>query len=270
MTRPPESTPAIDVRGFSFAIEKKAILRDVTFSVMPGEYLSIVGPNGAGKTTLLRCIDRIYAGGTGQIAVFGRPLADYRQKDLARRVSYVPQAGGRVSPFTVGQFVLMGRYPYLSPFTSIGAEDRRAAREALRVTGTDEFADRTLDTLSGGERQKVYIAAALAQGADALLLDEPTTFLDYRHQVEIRDLLARVSAAGTTIVAVTHDVNRAALDSHRIVAICQGTVVFCGTPRELMTADVLRRIYATELLLVDHPGTGLPVIVPGAPAEGPP
>ena len=270
MTQPPDHSPAIDVRGFSFAIERKPILRDVTFSVTSGEYLSIVGPNGAGKTTLLKCLDRIYTGGTGQITVFGRPLAEYPQKQLALRMSYVPQAGGHVSPFTVEQFVLMGRYPYLSPFSSISRDDRRAVREALEVTRTAEFADRLLDTLSGGERQKVYIAAALAQGSDVLLLDEPTTFLDYRHQVEIRDLLVQVNAAGTTIVAVTHDVNRAALDSHRIVAICQGSVVFCGTPQELMTADVLRRIYATELLLVDHPGTGLPVIVPGASAEGRP
>ena len=262
--------PAIEVHGFSFAIEKKPILRDVSFSVIQGEYLSIVGPNGAGKTTLLKCMDRILTGGTGEITVFGRPLADYRQKELARRISYVPQADGRVFPFTVEQFILMGRYPYLSPFTSISQEDRRAVRDALEVTRTAEFAGRLLDTLSGGERQKVYIAAALAQGADILLLDEPTTFLDYRHQVEIRDLLARVNASGTTIVAVTHDVNRAALDSHRIVAICRGAVVFCGTPQELMKTDVLERIYGTELLLVDHPGTGLPVIVPGAAAEGQP
>jgi iron complex transport system ATP-binding protein len=270
VTQPPDHCPAIDVRGFSFAIERKPILRDVTFSVIAGEYLSIVGPNGAGKTTLLKCLDRIHTGGTGRIAVFGRPLADYGQKQLARRMSYVPQAGGHVSPFTVEQFVLMGRYPYLSPFTSVSRDDRHAVREALEVTHTAEFAARMLETLSGGERQKVYIAAALAQGADVLLLDEPTTFLDYRHQVEIRDLLVRVNGAGTTIVAVTHDVNRAALDSHRIVAICQGSVVFCGTPRELMQPGVLRRIYGTELLLVDHPGTGLPVIVPGAAAEGRP
>ena len=270
MTTRDGQTPAIDVRGFSFCIEKKPILRDVSFAVTAGEYLSIVGPNGAGKTTLLKCLDRILVGGTGEITVFGRPLATYRQKELARHISYVPQADGRVFPFTVEQFVLMGRYPYLSPFTSVSREDRQAVRDALAMTHTTEFAGRMLDTLSGGERQKVYIAAALAQGAEALLLDEPTTFLDYRHQVEIRDLLARVNASGTTIVAVTHDVNRAALDSHRIVALHCGEIVFRGTPVELMDRDVLRRIYGTELLLVDHPGTGLPVIVPGAAAEGRP
>jgi len=271
MTHAPADDAAIDLVGFSFGLAGKAILREVSFSVRRGEYLSILGPNGAGKTTLLKCIDRVLTGGSGRIEVFGRPLARFSQRELARRLSYVPQADGRVLPFTVEQFVLMGRYPYLRPFASIGREDREAVGEALRTTGTLEFKDRRLGTLSGGERQSVYIAAALAQGADVFLLDEPTTFLDYRHQAEIRDLLARVNASGVTIVAVTHDVNRAVLDSHRVVALREGAVVYCGPPTEVMQPDVLRRIYDTEFLLVPHPGADLPMIVPGVPAEeGPP
>ncbi|NLY01182.1 MAG: ABC transporter ATP-binding protein [Rhodopirellula sp.] len=254
---------AVEVRDFSFRLGKKAILHDVSFTVRRGEYLSIIGPNGAGKTTLLKCIDRILTGGKGEIRVFGRPLASYRQKELARRISYVPQADGRVFPFTVEQFVLMGRYPYLSPFSSVGLEDRRAVREALERTATTEFAGRLLNTLSGGERQKVYLAAALAQRADVLLLDEPTTFLDYRHQSEIRDVLALANAeSGVTVVTVTHDVNRAALDSGRIVALRDGAVVFRGLPREVMQPSVLERIYGTGLLLVPHPQANVPVIIP--------
>jgi iron complex transport system ATP-binding protein len=261
---PPHDESVIAIRNFSFRIGKKQILRDVTFAVRSGEYLSIVGPNGAGKTTLLKCLDRIVSGGTGQIEVLGRPLGSYRQKELARHVSYVPQADGRVFPFTVEQFVTMGRYPYLSPFTAVTKEDRQAVRDAMQQTGTLEFADRLLDTLSGGERQKVYVAAALAQGASVLLLDEPTTFLDYRHQAEIRTLLARANReSGVTVVAVTHDVNTAALESDRIVALRDGAVVFCGTPGELMRPDVLKQIYSTPLLLVEHPGASVPVIVPG-------
>lgn len=258
----------IEMRGFSFRLESKDILHNVSLTVRQGEYLAIVGPNGAGKTTLLKCLDRIYTGGTGEIRVFGRPLASYRQKELARRISYVPQADGRVFPFTVAQFVLLGRYPYLSPFSSIGKEDRRAVSQALERTGTTEFSDRLLDTLSGGERQKVYIAAALAQGADVLLLDEPTTFLDYRHQAEVRALLARVNASGVTVVTVTHDVNRAVLESHRIVALRSGSVVFCGPPAEIMKPEVLQAIYETEFLLVPHPHVDLPVIVPRAAVAG--
>jgi len=227
-----------------------------------------VGPNGAGKTTLLKCIDRIQSGGHGRIEVCGRPLAEYSQKELARLISYVPQADVRTSPCTVEQFAPMGRYPYLSPFSTVGSEDRRAVRQVMEMTGTDEFAHRVLDTLSGGERQKVYIAAALAQGAGVLLLDEPTTFLDYRHQAEVRRLLTRVNReSGVTIVAVTHDVNHAALESDRILAMRDGAAVFCGTPGAIMRAERPEEIYRTSFLLTDHPASGMPIIVPRA-AEG--
>jgi len=265
---PDEATAAIEVEGFGFRLGKKRILRDVSFHVRGGEYVSIVGPNGAGKTTLLKCLDRIYTGGTGRIEVFGRPLAGYSQRQLARRLSYVPQADGRVFPFTVEEFVLMGRYPYLSPFSTVGREDREAVRRAMDETATAALGGRLLNTLSGGERQKVYIAAALAQGADVLLLDEPTTFLDYRHQAEIRELLAHANRqSGVTVVAVTHDVNRAVLDSDRIVALREGSVVFDGSPEEIMQADVLERIYQTPFLLAGHPAAALPMIVPQVPGE---
>ncbi len=265
---PHTSNTILEIDKFSFQIGSKEILRDVSFSVRQGEYLSIVGPNGAGKTTLLKCLDRIYRGGTGKITVFDQPLESYRQRDLARRLSYVPQADGRVFPFTVEQFVLMGRYPYLNPFSSVGHEDMEAVQQVMERTGVDEFAHRKLDTLSGGERQKVYIAAALAQGAEVLLLDEPTTFLDYRHQAEVRDLLAEVNRnSGVTVVAVTHDVNRAAMDSHRVVALSDGSVVFDGTPSEIMQPEVLQRIYGTSFLLVGHPQGEVPIIAPQLPRE---
>jgi len=261
---------AIDVRDFSFRIGAAEILRKVSFSVEEGEYLAIVGPNGAGKTTLVKCLDRIYTGGTGEIEVFGRPLASYRQKELARRISYVPQAEGDVGPFTVEQFVLMGRYPHLSPFATVRREDRRLVREMLETTAIAQFADRRLSTLSGGERQKVYIAAALAQGADVLLLDEPTTFLDYHHQAAVRDLLSALNKqSGVTVVTVTHDLNHAVLEADRIVALREGAVVFSGPPAEIMDEQVLARIYETPFVLVDHPQSDVPVIVPSMPSMPP-
>ena len=271
MTGPASAEVVLEVCDFSFRLGKKEILHEVSFTVRAGEYLSILGPNGAGKTTLLKCLDRIVRGGSGTVRILGQPLEQYRQRELARSISYVPQADGRLFPFTVEQFVLMGRYPYLSPFSAIGVEDHQAVREALELTGTTEFAERLLHTLSGGERQKVFIAAALAQGAQILLLDEPTTFLDYRHQAEIRDVLVRAQArSGMTIVAVTHDVNRAVLDSDRIMALREGRVVFWGTPAEVMQAEVLEQIYQTPLLLAPHPRTGMPIIIPHAPPEAMP
>ena len=262
---------AIDIQSFSFRLGRKEILRDVTFAVGEGEFLSIVGPNGAGKTTLLKCVDRLLVGGTGKISIRGRALESYRQRELARLIGYVPQADGRAFPFTVEQFVLMGRYPYLSPFSAVSEEDRQVVRVAMEQTGTIEFADRMLDTLSGGERQRVYIAAAMSQGAEILLLDEPTTFLDYRHQDEVRALLSRNNReSGTTILMVTHDLNGATLQSDRIVALHEGQVAFCGPPAEIMQPGVLQRIYDSSPLLVDHPQTGLPVIVPRAAPQGEP
>lgn len=256
---------ALEVCRFSFQLGEKPILQEISFQVAQGEYVSIIGPNGAGKTTLLKCLNGIYTGGQGTIRWFARPLEAYQRKELARRISYVPQADGRVPPFTVEEFVLLGRYPYLSPFTTIRAEDRQAARQAMEATHVTDLADRLLETLSGGERQKVFLAGAVAQGADLLLLDEPTTFLDYRHQAEIRELLRQLNASGKTILAVTHDVNPAALDSHRIIALREGRIVFCGPPEDLMQPEVLRTIYGTDLVLVCHPITGRPVIVPTSP-----
>jgi len=259
------SPPLVQIAGLSVCLGGKPVLVDISFGICAGEYMVVVGPNGAGKTTLLRCLVRILRG-EGSIAIEGRPLESYRQRDLARRVAYVPQVGNWTAPYTVEQFVAMGRYPHLSPFSSLALEDRRAVREAMERTRTVQFAGRMLETLSGGERQQVGIAAALAQGAQLLLLDEPTTFLDYRHQAEVLALLREANhQAGVTILAVTHDLNHAALEADWAVALRDGKIAFRGTATELMRADVLRRIYATDLLLVEHPATPVPVVVPQAP-----
>jgi iron complex transport system ATP-binding protein len=168
-----------------------------------------------------------------------------------------------VMPFTAEQFLLMCRYPYMSPFATVRPNDRKVVREAMVGTGTAAFAKRRLDTLSSGERQKVYVAAALAQGAHIWLLDEPTTFLDYHHQADILSLVALANKEfDVTVVAVTHDLNHAVLESDRIIALSAGELVFYGTPDLVMKPDVLQRIYGTSLLMVDHPKAGLPMIVP--------
>jgi iron complex transport system ATP-binding protein len=259
------STPLVRVRDFSLELSGKQILRDVTLEVAEGEYVSIVGPNGAGKTTLLKSIMRILAGGTGEIFVAGRALDDYSQRELAQVVSYVPQADGRMLPFTVREFVMMGRYPHLSPFSMPTSDDDAAVSCAMVMTGCMAFADRSLDTLSGGERQGALVAAALAQGARLLLLDEPATFLDPRHEAEMAALLRRVnSETGVGILAVTHDVNAAALRSDRVVALVDGRVAFTGTGRELMTDEVLERVYGRRFVMVEHPTAHMPVTVPDA------
>jgi iron complex transport system ATP-binding protein len=258
--------PLIEIEGFSFAIGGKPILTDISFSVQAGDALSIIGPNGAGKSTLLKCLDRIHRGGAGQIRIAGKALKDYSQRELAHCISYVPQSDGRSAPFTVHEFVMMGRYPHLSPFSSISKHDEEVVQDALRMTETLPFAERMLSTLSGGERQSVFIAAALAQEARVLLLDEPTTFLDPKHAAAIQRLLADINRErGVTILSVTHDINSAALSSERILALKNGCVAFCGSSEALMREDVLRQVYDKSFLLVPHPEADKQMVVPEIP-----
>jgi len=255
----------IKVEHYSFLINRVPVLPDVWPRVHDGEYLSILGPNGAGKTTLLKCLMRIYTGGEGEISLAGKTLDSYHQKELARLMSYVPQSNGRSLDFTVYEFVMMGRYPYFSPFSSFSKEDKRAVTEALAATGTEQLRDRYINTLSGGESQNVFIAAALAQGSRILLLDEPTTFLDHRHQSDIHTILKRINREfGITIVSVTHNINNAIMLSNRVVILKEGAVAFSGSPMQVMNNEVLERVYDTPFLFVNHPETGQPVIVPGS------
>jgi len=257
--------PLIDIEKYTFSIEGRPILDSVTLSIYEGEYFSIIGPNGAGKTTLLRCLMRIYTGGRGKITLFGKPLDRYGQRDLAKLVSYVPQSDGRPLPFTVEEYLMMGRYPYLSPFTSFSAEDRRAVRNALELTGTAGLAGRHLGTLSGGERRTVAIAAALAQGARVMLLDEPTTFLDPKHESDVLALISRINREeGITVVSVTHDINGALLNSDRIGILENGAVVFLGPPGKVMSGGILEKVYEKRFCYVKHPENGETIVVPEA------
>lgn len=255
----------IEVKNFSFGIGEKDILRDISFIVGQGEYTSIIGPNGAGKSTLLKCLIRIFIGGRGSVLIKGSNLKSYGQKELARLISYVPQAGEEIPPFTVKEFVLMGRYPYLSPFSPASKEDEMAAQEALETTAMEGFAERPMSTLSGGERQKVFIAATLAQGAEIILLDEPTTFLDPRHQRDILSMLRKINRErGAAILSVTHDINHAALYGRRVIALKHGRIVFDGSPENLMNNQRLNEIYERTFTFIEHPESRIPVIIPEA------
>ncbi len=255
----------LEITNLSLRIDDQVILDDVTLGVGEGDYVSIIGPNGAGKTSLLRCLGRIYSDWTGGVNLAGFSLREYRQKELARLVSYVPQERHQLFPFTVQDFVTLGRYPHLSPFTSIGREDRAAVDEAIALVGADALRHRTINTLSGGERQMVLIAAALAQGARLLLLDEPISALDYRHQVDVIRLLTRINReSGVTIVSVNHDINIAALCSDQMIAIKQGRLFAQGRPQQIMRRELLEQIYDTPFRLIDR----APVPVPLAFPEG--
>ncbi|MGD9419746.1 MAG: ABC transporter ATP-binding protein [Verrucomicrobiota bacterium JB025] len=256
------SDPAIQISKLSLSLSGKAILRDVSLDVRAGEFVSIIGPNGAGKTSLVKCVSRIHQDWSGEVRINGRDLRHCSQKELARQLSYVPQAEGRRLPFTAFEFVLMGRYPHLSPFSSVTAADKELVREMMALAGVEGFADRSLESLSGGERQMVFIAAALAQGGSMLLLDEPASFLDYKHQMQVMELTGKLHRdQGLTIVCVSHDVNAACAQSDRVLAMKHGEVEFVGTPAEVLEEGRLEELYETTFDRIA--GDPLPFITPG-------
>ncbi|MDH5543129.1 MAG: ABC transporter ATP-binding protein [Nitrospinota bacterium] len=255
--------PFIEIDSFSVEINGKSILRDISFSVEQGEYVSLIGPNGAGKTTLLKSIGRITDFGRGSISILGKKRDSRKQKEYAKIVSYVPQSDGRYLPFTVYEFVLMGRYPYLSSFSAVEKEDKEKVYEVLKQTGTEKFAARGINTLSGGERQKVFIAAALCQEAEIILLDEPTTFLDPKHHDEVHHTLSEVNRSGKTLIIVTHDLNMAISPPvTKVVALKEGKLTYIGEPGGLLSGSVLSSIYEKDFTIGRHPVTGMEVILP--------
>ncbi len=264
----PDAPVVLRVENLSLTLGGKAILHNVSFHLHGGEYVCLVGANGSGKTTLLRCLIGYCGSYTGRILWWGQCRSTISQRYLARRVAYVPQGEGRSAPFSVVDFVMLARYPHWDLFRSPGPQDRQAVRRALQLTDSEHLAERVVGSLSGGERQRVCLAAALAQEAEVLLLDEPTTFLDYRHQEDLRRLLTRFNReCGVTILAVTHDLNAAVLSGERVLALRDGQLAFQGAPTELMCPDVLKRIYAAELILTPHPTAQLPMVLPSVPGE---
>ncbi len=255
--------PLLKVSDLSLQINGVPILQDVSFSVLPGETVVIIGPNGAGKTSLLRCLARLNTHASGSIDLLGRPVSQYTRKELAKIISFVPQSSSRHLPFTVMEFVLMARYAHFRHFYGVEKSDEQAVQNALAMTGTARFSDRKLRTLSGGERQKVMIAAAIAQGARIMLMDEPASFLDYKHEVALRMLIRRIKEENdVTIVLVTHDLNKGVFQADQVIALKQGRVVFKGTPEQLIAPEVLPMIYDIPFECIIHPGSGRPVLLP--------
>lgn len=253
----------LSIRNLSFSVGPARLLEGVSLDVAKGGYTVIVGQNGAGKTTILKCLARIFDSWKGEILLEGNSIRSIPRKAAARRIAFVQQSLAIPFAFTVRQIVEMGRYPYLSPLAPISKREREIADSAMQEIGITEFSERTMETLSGGERQKVMLAAAITQQPEMLLLDEPTTYLDYRHQAEIGSVLRKINRRGTTILEVTHDINRAVLDGQHVIAIGKGKVVFDGRPDVFMRPETLRGIYGIDFELVDHPNHPLKMIVPG-------
>ncbi|MET7834404.1 ABC transporter ATP-binding protein [Micromonospora sediminicola] len=256
-------TALLSTRDLVVGYEGRTVLDGLELDLPADAFTVIVGPNACGKSTLLRTMARLLTPRRGAVLLDGAAIRDLPTRDVARRLGVLPQSPLVPEGITVADLVGRGRQPYQRWWRQWSTEDGRAVDEAMRLADVTGLADRPVDTLSGGQRQRVWIAMTLAQDTDALLLDEPTTFLDLAHQVEVLDLLHRLRAErGRTVVAVLHDLNQAARYADHLVAMRDGAVVAAGPPREILTADLVRDVFGLDCVVVPCPVTGAPLVVP--------
>jgi iron complex transport system ATP-binding protein len=255
----------LEAEHVAFAYGSEPVLAEVSLALAPGELVGVLGPNGSGKTTLVRLLSGVLAPTAGSVQLAGRPLARLGRREVARRLAVVPQDPTLEFPFTALEVVLMGRTPHLPALGFPRAHDLAIARAAMARLDVAGFEDRPLDRLSGGERQRVLLARAIAQEPDALLLDEPTTHLDLRHQAGIYDVVHELRRErGTAVLSVLHDPNLAALYCDRLVLLAGGRIACQGSARDVLTAETLRAAYGTEVHVGEHPVTGGPIVLPVA------
>lgn len=252
------------LENFCFDLGGRRILDGLNFSLTQGDYLAVIGPNGAGKSTFLKCLMRLHERGRaeGRVLVQERPLAAYSQKELARAISYVPQAGGWIPPFTVEEFLRLSRYSYMSIRANLTAKDLAAVRRALDLTEMADLAGRPLRELSGGERQRAFLGAALAQETDMMLLDEPASFLDPKHAADLAALLALLNREeGLTMITVTHDLNHPLQTGGLTLVLREGRQLFFGPAEGLLQDQVLERAYQHQFTYFTHPKNGCPAVL---------
>jgi len=247
----------------TLAYDETVVIRNLTIDVPEGGVTSVVGPNGCGKSTLLRSLARLMRPRGGVVYLDGVAISKLPTREVARHLGILPQSPAAPEGLTVRELAAQGRFPHQGWLRQWSRADELAVEGALQTTGVLELADRPLDTLSGGQRQRAWISMALAQETKTLLLDEPTTFLDMAHQLEVLQLLDRLNREeGRTILMVLHDLNNAARYSHQIVALSDGRIYDAGPPDKVVTPDLLREVFGVEADVVPDPRTGSPLCIP--------
>ena len=261
----PATPRRLAAHGLQLGYEGRTIVPDLDLELTPGRITAIIGANGSGKSTVLRGLARLLAPRAGSVTLDGADIRGIPGRQLARMLGILPQEPIAPEGVTVAELVMRGRHPHQGVFGSRSAEDENVVAEALRLTDTLELAQRRVGELSGGQRQRVWIALALAQNPDVLLLDEPTTFLDIAHQLEVLDLLCELNDhLGTTVVMVLHDLNLAARYADELVVVAEGRVLATGSPAEVITESVLATAFGLSARVIADPETGSPLVVPTA------
>ncbi|KOV73606.1 MULTISPECIES: ABC transporter ATP-binding protein [unclassified Streptomyces] len=266
------STSRLAARELTLAYEARTVVEGLDLEIPDGKVTVVVGPNACGKSTVLRALGRLLRARGGAVLLDGADIAGLPSRQIARTLGVLPQSPAAPDGITVADLVARGRQPHQKWWQQWSQADERAVTEALERTDTADLADRPVDELSGGQRQRVWIAMALAQDTDLLLLDEPTTYLDIAHQVEVLDLIRRLNhERGRTVVAVLHDLNQAARYADHLVAMKAGRIVAQGPPDEVVTAELVQKVFGLPAVVVPDPVTGGPLVVPSRiwrPATG--
>ncbi|MEU8466217.1 ABC transporter ATP-binding protein [Streptomyces sp. NPDC029003] len=261
------STPVqrLTARNVTLGYDQRVIAENLSVEIPDHSFTVIVGPNACGKSTLLRALSRMLKPSGGRVLLDGQAISSLPAKKVARTLGLLPQSSIAPDGITVADLVSRGRYPHQGLLRQWSQEDERIVAESMAATGVAELADRAVDELSGGQRQRVWIAMALAQQTPLLLLDEPTTYLDIQHQLDVLDLCAELHEnQGRTLVAVLHDLNHAARYATHLIALRGGVVVAEGPPAEVVTAELVEEVFGVRCQVIDDPETGTPLVVPAA------
>lgn len=261
----PDDRPASRLRahGLRLGYGDEIVVDGLDLDIPDRTVTAVVGPNGCGKSTLLRALGRLLKPYAGEVFLDGRRIDRIATREVARIVGMLPQSPVAPDGLTVADLVMRGRHPHQTWFRQWSAGDQDIVTEALEWTGMREFADRPVEALSGGQRQRAWISMALAQGTDVLLLDEPTTFLDLAHQIDVLDLVSRLHRERErTIVMVLHDLNLAARYAEHVIAMHDGRIVAQGPPAEVFTVELLAEVFGLSAMVVPDPATGTPLVVP--------
>ncbi|MEU3578001.1 ABC transporter ATP-binding protein [Streptomyces globisporus] len=253
----------LTAEGLTLGYDDRTVVDSLDLAVPPGRITVIVGANACGKSTLLRSMSRLLAPRAGRVVLDGKEVHRLPAKELARTLGLLPQSPVAPEGITVSDLVGRGRHPHQGIFSRWNEQDDAAVAAALEATHTEPLAERAVDELSGGQRQRVWIAMALAQQTDLLLLDEPTTFLDASHQIEVLDLLTDLNRSrGTTIVMILHDLNLAARYADHLIALADGGLHASGTPSEVLTEETVRAVFDLDSRIIEDPVSGRPLMLP--------
>lgn len=249
--------------ALTLGYDKKIVAENLTVAIPDGELTVIIGPNACGKSTLLRTLSRLVSPLKGQVLLDGNAIAHYATKEVARRLGLLPQSSNAPAGISVSELVARGRYPHQSLFGRWRQEDEMAVQQAMQATGVADLAQQQVDTLSGGQRQRVWIAMVLAQQTPLLLLDEPTTWLDIAHQIELLELMQDLNQQhGRTLVVVLHDLNQACRYASHLIAMRDGKIIAEGKPAAIVTPELIEAIYGLRCIIINDPVAGTPMIVP--------